>query len=189
VPAAIVLTTETLHVTLLPPPYVIPLHWFTEVTSWLEVVTVVVQPKGGSTPAAAKHAVAVTVDEEAPVEVTELSTVMVQVTSNPAPVGKAGGSHCAAEGALAAADAVGAPAKPPRTSMARAVAATTAMMRQRCAARLRPTPPPTGMGIPAKRCEVWARFDARAASMTGSLKNPEINTVCYGRPELRGSVL
>jgi hypothetical protein len=43
-----------------------PLHWSTEVTSWLDVADVVVQPKGGSTPAAARQAVAVTVELVAP---------------------------------------------------------------------------------------------------------------------------
>jgi hypothetical protein len=59
----------------------------------LDVVTVVVQPRGGVTPAAAKQAVAVTVEESAPAEVTVLSMAMVQVTWYPAPVGKAGGLH------------------------------------------------------------------------------------------------
>jgi voltage-gated potassium channel Kch len=80
-----------------------PLHWSTEVTSWLDVVTVVVQPEGGSTPAAARHAVAVTVEVVTPWAETAFSIVMVQVTSNPAPVGKAGGSHWVTAGAVAAA--------------------------------------------------------------------------------------
>jgi hypothetical protein len=79
-PVGMVLTTETSHVTLLPPPTAIPLHWSTDVTSWFEVVTVVVQPDGGVTPAAARHAVAVTVEELAAAAVTVLSMVMVQVT-------------------------------------------------------------------------------------------------------------
>jgi hypothetical protein len=57
------------------------------------VVTVVVQPEGGVTPAAARHSVAVTVDETAPAELTVSLMAMVQVTWKPAPVGKAGGSH------------------------------------------------------------------------------------------------
>ena len=73
------------------------------------MVTVVVQPKGGSTPAAAKHAVAVTVDEAAPAEVTVFAMVMVQFTSKPAPVGKARGSHWVAAGEVAAAEAAGTP--------------------------------------------------------------------------------
>jgi hypothetical protein len=80
-----------------------PLHWLTEVTSWVDVVTVVVHPEGGSTPAAAKHAVAVTVELVTPWAVMEFSIVMVQVTSNPAPVGKAGGLHWVTAGAVAAA--------------------------------------------------------------------------------------
>jgi hypothetical protein len=72
--------TITLQVTLLPPPVTMPLHWFTEVTSWVEVVIVVLQPKGGSTPAAARHSVAVTVELVAPCEVTVFSIVMLQVT-------------------------------------------------------------------------------------------------------------
>src|ERR1039458_7488711 len=81
-----------------------PLHWLTEVTSWVDVVTVVVQPEGGSTPAAAKHAVTVTVELVTPWAVTVFSIVTVQVTSNPAPVGKAGGSHWVTAGAVAAAE-------------------------------------------------------------------------------------
>jgi hypothetical protein len=62
VPVGIVLTTDTPQMTLLPPPSTTALHWLTEVTSSLDVVTTVVQPKGARTPAAAKHAVAVIVD-------------------------------------------------------------------------------------------------------------------------------
>jgi hypothetical protein len=80
-----------------------PLHWLTEVTSWVDVVTVVVHPEGGSTPAAAKHAVAVTVELVTSWAVMEFSIVMVQVTSNPAPVGKAGGLHWVTAGAVTAA--------------------------------------------------------------------------------------
>jgi hypothetical protein len=123
--AGIVFTTETLQVTLLPPPSTMPLHWSTELTSWFAVFTVVVQPEGGSTPAAAKHAVAVTVEEETPADVTVLSIVMVQFTSNPAPVGKAGGSHCVAAGAEAAAEAACTPTKPPKTSAPSALITTT----------------------------------------------------------------
>jgi len=72
--------TVTLQVTLLPPPVTMPLHWFTEVTSWVEVVIVELQPKGGSTPAAARHAVAITVELVAPCEVTVFSIVMLQLT-------------------------------------------------------------------------------------------------------------
>ncbi|HWG72632.1 MAG TPA: hypothetical protein VG184_01110 [Acidimicrobiales bacterium] len=57
------------------------MHWSTEVTSWPCVLTVVVQPEGGSTPAAARHAVVVTVELVSPSEVTVLSITTVQVTS------------------------------------------------------------------------------------------------------------
>ncbi len=67
------------------------------------MVTVVVQPAGGSTPAAAKHAVTVTVELVTPWAVVVFSIVTVQVTWNPAPVGKAGGSHWVTAGAVAAA--------------------------------------------------------------------------------------
>jgi hypothetical protein len=43
-------------------------------------VTVVVQPNGGVTPAAARQAVAVTVEEVAPAELTVSLMAMVQVT-------------------------------------------------------------------------------------------------------------
>ncbi|MHB1535084.1 MAG: hypothetical protein ACYC1D_10880 [Acidimicrobiales bacterium] len=83
-----------MQVTKLPPPLTMPLHWLTDVTSWVAFgVTVVVQPNGGRTPAAAMQAVAVTVELVAPVAVTVLSMVIVQVTWYPAPVGKAGGLH------------------------------------------------------------------------------------------------
>jgi hypothetical protein len=71
--------------------------------SSFDVVTVVVQPDGGSTPAAAKQSVAVTVDCPVPWGVRVLATEMSQVTSNPAPVGKPGGSHWATTGAWLAA--------------------------------------------------------------------------------------
>jgi hypothetical protein len=128
VPAGMVFTTETLHVTLLPPPTTIPLHWLTVVTNWFEAVTTVVQPKGGSTPAAARHEVAVIVELGAPAELTLLATVILQLASNPAPVGKAGGSHCVAAGATAAgvaAEADDVPASPPRITMPKVVTATT----------------------------------------------------------------
>ena len=124
-----VLTTETSHVRLLPPPTTIPLHWSTEVTSWFDGETVVVQPEGGVTPAAARHAVAVTVEELAPAAVTVLAIVMVQVTWKPAPVGKAGGSHWAAAGAVAAAEATAVPKNPPSTRTPNAVATATVMTR------------------------------------------------------------
>lgn len=116
------------------------------------MVTVVVQPKGGRTPAAAKHAVAVTVEDTAPAEVTVLSMVMLQFTSNPAPVGKAGGSHWVAAGAVAAAEAAGTPARPPtRTRVDRVVTTPTVARRHR-------------------------RSTDGAESIPSSLKNPEINT-------------
>jgi hypothetical protein len=130
-PAGTVSITATLQVRLLPPPTTIPLHWFTDVTSWFDVVTVVMQPEGGVTPAAAKHAVAVTVDEETPAAVTASAMVTVQVTWNPAPVGKAGGSHCAAAGAVAAAEAIWVPKNPPSTRAPKAVAVTSTTMQQR----------------------------------------------------------
>ena len=151
------MTTDTLQFTLLPPPVTMPLHWSTEVTSWFDEVTVVVQPKGGRTPAAAKHAVAVTVDETAPAAVTVLAMAMVQFTSKPAPVGKAGGAHWVAAGAVAAAEAAGTPARPPmRTRVDRAVTTPTIPIRQR-------------------------RSTDEAANIKSSLKNPEINTAPCGR--------
>jgi hypothetical protein len=123
-PVGMVFTTETLQITLEPPPSTTPLHWSTDVTSWFAVLTVVVHPEGGSTPAAARHDVAVTVEEVAPAAVTVLSIVMLQLTSNPAPVGKAGGSHWVAAGADAAAEAAWVPMNPPTTSMPAAVIAT-----------------------------------------------------------------
>jgi hypothetical protein len=130
-PVGTVSITETSHVRLLPPPTTIPLHWFTDDTSWFDVVTVVVQPEGGVTPAAAKHAVAVTVEEVAPADDTLSSMVMVQVTWKPAPVGKAGGSHCAAAGAVAAAEAAWVPKNPPSTKDPKAVAVTAIPTRYR----------------------------------------------------------
>jgi hypothetical protein len=40
VAAGTLLVTETLQITLLPPAVTMLLHWLTEVTSWLDVVTV-----------------------------------------------------------------------------------------------------------------------------------------------------
>jgi hypothetical protein len=131
VPTEMSLMNLTLHVTLLPPPTTMPLHWLMEVTRWFDLVTVVVQPAGGSTPAAAKHAVAVIVELVAPAEVTVLVMVMLQDASSPAPVGKAGGLHWLAAGAVAAADAAGAQAIPIRADAATAVPITTIATRQR----------------------------------------------------------
>ncbi|MGA2835451.1 MAG: hypothetical protein ABSF84_02520 [Acidimicrobiales bacterium] len=86
-PLATSLTKVTLQVTLLPPPSTMLLHWLTEVTRVSESVTVVVQPAGGSTPAAAKHAVVLTVELVAPAGVTVLVIVTLQETCSPAPVG------------------------------------------------------------------------------------------------------
>jgi hypothetical protein len=85
VPVETSLVNVTLHVKLLPPPTMMPLHWFTVETSWVDVATVVVQPAGGSTPAAAKHAVVEIVELVAPLEVTLLTTEILQDTSRPAP--------------------------------------------------------------------------------------------------------
>jgi hypothetical protein len=131
VPLATSLVKVTLQVTLLPPPLTMPLHWLTEETSWFDVVTVVVQPAGGSTPAAAKHAVAVIVELVAPAEVTVLVIAMLQDVCSPAPVGKGGALHWVAAGAVAADAAVGATETPIRTSEPRAVPAATTARSQR----------------------------------------------------------
>jgi hypothetical protein len=91
------LVTETLQNTSLPPA-IMPLHWLTEVTSWVDEVVVTTGPEfpgqmGGCTPAAARHALKVTVELVAPVEDVLLTTVTWHVTSSPAPVGKSGGLH------------------------------------------------------------------------------------------------
>jgi ribosomal protein L24 len=75
-----------------------PLHWFTEVTSWVEDVVLVTGPKfkgqeGNVTPAAARHALVVTVELVAPPEVVVFTTVTVQDTWKPAVMGKSGGLH------------------------------------------------------------------------------------------------
>ena len=49
--------------------------------------------EGNGTPAAAKHALVVTVELVAPVEVVVFTTVTVQVTCFPAVMGKSGGLH------------------------------------------------------------------------------------------------
>jgi hypothetical protein len=170
-PVGTVSITETSQVRLLPPPTTIPLHWSTDVTSWFDVVTVVVQPEGGVTPAAAKHAVAVTVDEETPAEVTASAMVMVQVTWNPAPVGKAGGSHCAAAGAVAAAEATWVPKNPPNTRAPKAVAVTTTTMQKR---RIDSDRAKRFVGEEAKReRDGKGETDSRAAPIWCSLLNPK----------------
>jgi hypothetical protein len=65
--------TVTLQYTLLPAPFTMPLHWFTDVTSWVETTVLVTGPEfsgqeGKTTPAAARHALVVTVELVAPVE-------------------------------------------------------------------------------------------------------------------------
>ncbi len=62
------------------------------------------------TPAAAKHSTAVTVELVAPVAVIVLSIVKLQVTSNPAPVGKSGGSHWVSADPVSTACTTNAPA-------------------------------------------------------------------------------
>jgi hypothetical protein len=49
--------------------------------------------EGNTTPAAAKHALVVTVELVAPLELVVLTTVTVQVTWKPAVMGKSGGLH------------------------------------------------------------------------------------------------
>ena len=66
------MVTVTLQYTLLPPPVTIPLHWLTDVTSWVDMVVLVTGPKfngqaGYTTPAAPKQALVVTVELVAPV--------------------------------------------------------------------------------------------------------------------------
>jgi hypothetical protein len=62
-----------------------PLHWFTEVTSCVDDVVAVTGPAfkgqdGNGIPAAAKHALVVTVELVEPVEVVVFTTVTLQVT-------------------------------------------------------------------------------------------------------------
>jgi hypothetical protein len=134
----------------------------------LAVLTVVVHPEGGSTPVAARHEVAVTVDEVAPAAVTVLSMVIVQVTSYPAPVGKAGGSHCAAAGAVAAAEAAGALAKPARTSIETAVIPTTIAVSMQ---RMAPTRMPRAGGIMSSPCsQIGGRGNRRRRDVDGQGK-------------------
>ena len=88
----------TLQYTLLPPPVTIPLHWSTEVTSWLEDTVLVIGPEfngqeGNVTPAAAKHAFVVTVELVVPVDEVLFTTVTLHVTWYPAVIGKSGGLH------------------------------------------------------------------------------------------------
>ena len=114
-----------------------PLHWFTDVTSWLEVVVVLTGPtlkgqEGNATPAAAKHAVAVTVELVAPLELTVLTTVRTQVTWSAAPLGNSGGLHCAtAGGPLFVAEATVAVVRPMAASEANAIPAATATASER----------------------------------------------------------
>ena len=71
------------------------------------------------------QAVAVIVELVAFAAVTVLVIAMLQEASKPAPVGKAGGSHCAAAGAEAA-EATGAMAMPSNATEARASPAAAA---------------------------------------------------------------
>jgi hypothetical protein len=85
VPTGTLLVTVTLQYTLLPPPVTMPLHWFTDVTSCVDDVALVTGPRfsgheGNGTPAAAKHALVVTVELVAPVALVVFTTVTVQVT-------------------------------------------------------------------------------------------------------------
>ena len=85
VPAGTLFVTLTLQYTLLPPAVTIPLHWVTEATSWFDEVLLVIGPEfsgheGNTTPAAAKHALVVTVELVAPVEEVVFTTVTVHVT-------------------------------------------------------------------------------------------------------------
>ncbi len=85
VPTGTSLVTVTSQYTLLPPPVTMPLHWFTDVTSWVEEVVLVIGPEfsgqeGNGTPAAARHALTVTVELVAPVEVVVFTTETVHVT-------------------------------------------------------------------------------------------------------------
>jgi hypothetical protein len=88
VPTGTLLMTLTRHVSVLPPPVATPLHWSTEVTCAVgDVATAVVQLAGrmaGVTPAAARHATVVTLEDFTPVGLSVFSTVTVQVTSWPA---------------------------------------------------------------------------------------------------------
>jgi hypothetical protein len=73
VPTGTLLVTVTLQYTLLPPPLTMPLHWFTDVTSCVEVTVLVTGPRlrgheGKTTPGAARQALVVTVELVAPVE-------------------------------------------------------------------------------------------------------------------------
>jgi hypothetical protein len=135
----------------------------TEVTSWFDVSTVVVQPWGGSTPAAAKHAVAVTVEELTLAAVTVFVMVTVQDTWNPAPVGKAGGLHWFTAGAVAAAEADCTPAKLTKNNVANAVVTPTTKTR-------------------ARRSRDKRKEDMK---WTAPSMSSEINTGCLGRPKLK----
>lgn len=150
------------------------------------MVTVVVQPNGGSTPAAAKQAVAVTVELLKPAEVTVLAMLIVHVTWNPAPVGKAGGSHCVAAGAVAAADAELAATNPPIASMASAVTTIVAIVARRRMVLVCKTSPNVFMRVDRsavrigrRRSEDGTRTSLEVTwgqSIDGSFKDLEVNT-------------
>ena len=132
VPLVTSLVKLTLQTTLLPPPVTIPLHWLIEETSWFDVVTVVVQPAGGSTPAAAKHAVAVIVETGCARGSDGIGDRDVAGCFSPAPVGKAGGLHWVAAGAVAAEATAGAKVTPNQSVASRGpVPAATVASRQR----------------------------------------------------------
>jgi len=76
------LTMETVHVTVLPPPLPDPLHWLTAVMSWFDVVVDVVQ--GSAAPAAPWHSLTISVELVSPVARSRLLvTVTVQATAWP----------------------------------------------------------------------------------------------------------
>lgn len=102
VPTGTLLVTLTLQYTLLPPTSVMLLHWFTEVTSWVESIVVTTGPpfdpilrgqEGKYTPGAAKHELVVTTELVAPVELVVFTTVTVQVCCRAGLMGVSGGLH------------------------------------------------------------------------------------------------
>jgi hypothetical protein len=198
-PIGTLLVTETLQYTLLPPSVTMPSHWFTEVTSWVEIVVLTTGPEfrgqeGNGTPAAARHALVVTVELVAPVEVVVFTTVTEHVTWKSAVVGKSGGLHCVTEGAGVAPETAGAEAIPRNATAAKAVPIATAATKPRwtdlAALDCRRTGDRglplaagashvggTGRGLPARRkCpRAWNDNNDRAESTMDPLWNPEIN--------------
>lgn len=111
--------------------------------------------EGNTTPAAAKHALVVTVELVAPLELVVLTTVTVQVTWKPAVMGKSGGLHCATAGApLFAAEATVAVLKPMSASEAKAVPAAIATRKNR---RTLPARDPLGESFVCAPLELEAR--------------------------------